>query len=199
MTGADDVVAVTQLILRERQARDRGRWDRLRACYAPDATVRLSWFRGSGEEFAARSREMAGRGDVARHRLAPPVVDLDGTRAVVEVPAAIEVRTALDGIDVDLTSYARLLYRAELRARRWQIRSLDPVYERDVIVPVLPGATLAIHPNVLIGFRSSYQFLAYVLQGRGYPVANDLYGDDCPGKAAELYESLYAWLTRKGS
>ncbi len=198
MTGADDVVAVPQLIQRERQARDRGRWDRLQACYAPDATVRLSWFRGS-REFAARSREMAGRGDVARHRLAPPVVDLDGTRAVIEVPAAIEVRTALDGIDVDLTSYARLLYRAELRARRWQIRSLDPVYERDVIVPVLPGATLAIHPNVLIGFRPPYQFLAYVLEGRGYPIADDLYGDDRPSEVAELYESLYAWLSRKGS
>ena len=106
MTVAD----VAELVLRERQSRDRGRWDRLRACYAPDSAVRLSWFRGSGEEFAARSREMRGRGDVTRHRLGPPVVDLDGHRAIAEVSAAIELRTVLDGVEVDLTSYTRLLY-----------------------------------------------------------------------------------------
>lgn len=186
-----------ELVLRERQGRDRGWWDRMRACYAPDSAVRLSWFRGSGEEFVARSREMAGRGDVARHRLGPPVVDADGDRAVAEVPAAIEVRTVLDGVEVDLTSYARLLYRAEVRSGRWLITSLDPVYERDVLTPVVPGTPVPL-PS-LEGLRPSYRFLAHVLGTRGYPIAGDLYGDDRPGEVAELYDSLFTWLPGKAS
>lgn len=188
---------IAELVLRERQGRDRGWWDRMRACYAPDATVRLSWFRGSGEEFVARSREMTGHGDVARHRLGPPVVDVDGPRAVAEVPAAIEVRTELGGVEVDLTSYTRLLYRAEHRSGRWLITSLDPVYERDVLAPVVPGTPVPL--GSLEGLRPSYRFLAQVLGTRGYPIADDLYGDDRPGEVADLYTTLYAWLSRKDS
>ncbi len=193
MSAAD----VADLVLRERQGRDRGWWDRMQACYAQDAVVRLSWFRGSAEEFVARSREQAAHGDVARHRLGPPIVDLDGDRAVAEVPAAIEVRTALEGVDVDLTSYTRLLYRAEVRGGRWLITSLDPVYERDVLAPVIPGTAVPL-PSIE-GLRPSYRFLAYVLDRRGYPIADDLYGDDRPDDVAELYDSLYSWLPGKDS
>ncbi|WP_410631563.1 nuclear transport factor 2 family protein [Amycolatopsis sp. cmx-4-83] len=193
MTAAE----VGELVVRERQGRDRGWWDRMQACYAPDSTVRLSWFRGSGEEFVARSREMTGRGDVARHRLGPPVVDVDGQRAIAEVPAAIDVRTVLDGVEVDLTSYTRLLYRAEVRNGRWLIASLDPVYERDVLAPVLPGASVP--PASFEGLRPSYRFLAHVLGRRGYPVPDDLYGDDRPGEVAALYDSHFAWLPGKAS
>ncbi|WP_410597288.1 nuclear transport factor 2 family protein [Amycolatopsis sp. lyj-23] len=188
---------VAELVLRERQGRDRGWWDRMQACYAPDAVVRLSWFRGSAQEFVARSREQAGRGDVARHRLGPPIVDLDGDRAVAEVPAAIEVRTVLEGVGVDLTSYTRLLYRAEVRGGRWLITSLDPVYERDVLAPVIPGAAVPL-PS-LEDLRPSYRFLAYVLDRRGYPIPDDLYGDDRPDDVAELYDFLYSWLPGKDS
>jgi hypothetical protein len=190
---------VGQLILRERQGRDRGWWDRMAACYAADSAVRLSWFRGSGAEFVARSQEMAGRGDVTRHRLGPPVVDLDGTRAVAEMSAAIELRTVLDGVEVDLTSYTRLLYRAEVRSGQWRIVSLDPVYERDVLAPVLPGTPVPLDAGALAGLRPSYRFLAHVFGARGYPIAGDLYGDDRPGEVAELYNSLFTWLPGKAS
>ena len=46
-----DIVAVGQLVLRERQCRDRGRWAEMRACFAEDSAVRLSWFRCSGADF----------------------------------------------------------------------------------------------------------------------------------------------------
>ncbi|MEU8636466.1 nuclear transport factor 2 family protein [Amycolatopsis sp. NPDC048633] len=193
MTAAE----VAELVLRERQSRDRGRWDRLGACYAPDSAVRLSWFRGTGEEFVARSREMRGRGDLTRHRLGPPVVDLDGDRAIAEMSAAIELRTVLDGVEIDLTSYTRLLYRAEVRSGRWLITSMDPIYERDVLAPVLPGTPLPL-PS-LEGLRPSYRFLAHVFDRRGYPIADDLYGDDRPAEVAELYDSLFAWLSGKAS
>ena len=43
----DVVTEISQLVLRERQGRDRGWWDQIRSCLAEDASVRLSWFRGS--------------------------------------------------------------------------------------------------------------------------------------------------------
>ncbi|MGW2249970.1 hypothetical protein ACWCXH_07190 [Kitasatospora sp. NPDC001660] len=61
----NDVTAVAQVILQERRARDRGWWDLMRECLAPDAALRLSWFRGRGAAFIAASQEMAARGDAA--------------------------------------------------------------------------------------------------------------------------------------
>ncbi|SEF20041.1 hypothetical protein SAMN05421837_101204 [Amycolatopsis pretoriensis] len=92
-----------EVVLRERQGRDRGWWDRMRACYAPDAAVRLSCSGAPG-------------------------------------------------------------------------RSLS----RDRGIP-------------------SYRFLAQVLGHRGYPVPDDLYGDDRPDGVAELYDTLLTWLPGKAS
>ncbi len=195
----NDVVEVTQLILRERQARDRGWWDVMRSCFAADSTARLSWFQGSGPDFVTQSARMAGRGDTATHRLSPPVVRVEGDRAFVELPAVIELRTELDGVEVDLSSAARLLYRAERRSGRWWIISLDPVYERDQLHPALPGTSVRIAPGDLAAFRPSYRLLSYALSKRGYQIADDLYGDDRPDETAELYRTLQAWLTDTAS
>jgi hypothetical protein len=47
-TPLDDV---TQLILRERQCRDRGWWNQMAGCFAADSRVELSWFNGRGVDF----------------------------------------------------------------------------------------------------------------------------------------------------
>ncbi|GJF30572.1 hypothetical protein KNE206_32720 [Kitasatospora sp. NE20-6] len=185
--------AVTQLVLHERQSRDRGRWDVMRACFAPDSTVRVSWFRGTGADFVTESQKMAERGDTATHRLSPPVVDVHGDRALAEVPAAIEVRTLLDGVEVDVTSRTRILYRAERREGRWLIVSVDPVYESDTLATSLPGTRLTVDAEELAAFRPPYRMLAHVLSRRGYRIGDDLYGDDRPQDSAALYASAVAW------
>ncbi|MEU6172083.1 nuclear transport factor 2 family protein [Streptantibioticus parmotrematis] len=195
----DDVTELTQLVLRERRARDRGWWRAMGECLAPDAAVRLSWFRGTGAEFVAASREMAARGDTALHSLHPPVVDVHGPRAVIEMPAGIHLRADLNGVEVDLTSRARLLYRAERRAGRWVLVSLDPVYEYDVLLPAVPGTRPAVDPETLAAARPSYRMLTCLLHARGYAVGADLYGDDRPEEVRALYASLFEWLTPGGA
>jgi SnoaL-like domain len=190
----DAVTEISQLVLQERQARDRGWWDRLRSAYATDSTVRLSWFTGSGRDFVTASQQMMDRGDVAVHRLSPPVVHLNGDRALVELPGIIEVRTTVAGVDVDLESRARLWYRTERRAGRWLIVALDPVYERDTLTAVYPGTELTVTPADVAAFRPAYRFLSYVLSQRGYSVGDDLYGDDHPDHAGEFYRHSFAWL-----
>ena len=194
MTGSSDVSDITQLVLHERQGRDRSWWDQMRSCFAPDAVVRLSWFRGSGADFVAASERMAARGEASTHRLSPPVVHQEGDRAVVELPAVVEMRTTVDGVEVDLNSFARLLYRVERRAGRWLVVALDPVYERDTLAPSHPGTPLTVGPDAVAAFRPPYRFLAYVLTRLGYPIGEDLCGVDRPEAVTELYDAAFAWL-----
>ncbi|MFD4668877.1 nuclear transport factor 2 family protein [Lentzea sp. NPDC058450] len=183
---------ITQLVLHERQGRDRGWWDQQAACFWPDSVVTLSWFTGSGPDFVARSREMSGRGDVSVHRLSPPAVHVAGDRGWAEVPAAIEVRTVLDGVLADLVSYTRVSYRVERRDGRWGIVGLDAIYERDTLTAVLPGTALPA-PDVA-RFRRSYAFLAWYLDRRGYPLTDGLPGDDRPEQRDEFYAETLKWL-----
>ncbi|MFJ8844778.1 nuclear transport factor 2 family protein [Streptomyces cyaneofuscatus] len=194
-----DIDAITQTVLRERQGRDRGWWDRMKACYWPDSTVSLSWYEGDGPGFVDASAAMAGRGDASVHRLSPPVVQVVGGRAFVEVPAAIEVRTAVDGVTADLVSRTRILYRLERRDGRWGIVALDCVYERDTLTPAFPGGQLTVRPEDLAPYRPSYAVLAWHLARRGYEVGADLLGDDRPERTAAFYAETMEWLQGVGS
>jgi SnoaL-like protein len=190
-----DVTEITQLVLRERQGRDRGWWEQMRSCFTEDSTVRLSWFRGSGPDFVTASEKMVARGDAALHRLSPPVVNQVGDRAIVELSAVIEIRTVIDDIEVDLSSSARLNYRVRRHNGDWLVAALDPVYEHDTLLAAHPGVQLSITPADVAAFRPSYRFLAYTFGKRGYPVGDDLYGDDRPEAAAAFYRDARAWLT----
>lgn len=122
------------------------------------------------------------------------MVYLDGDRAVIDVSAGIEVRTDLDGVEVDLTSYARLIYRTERTASTWRIVSLDPVYERDTIAPAVPDTLVHVDPTDLAPYRPPYRLLAHTLALLGYEVAHDLYGDDQPDPVETLYRTAFTWL-----
>jgi hypothetical protein len=191
---ADDLAEIEQLILRERQGRDRGWWHRMRAAYTSDATVVVSWFSGSATEFIARSEQMASNGNQAVHRLAPPVIDVAADRAIAEVPAAIEVRAEIGGVQADLVSYTRLLYRAIRTDRRWLLRSMIAIYERDTLVPAVPGSVPTIDTARLDALRRPYRWLAYHLGEQGYSVDQDLPGDDRPRTVRALYDEAFAWL-----
>ena len=92
---AVDTSAITQLILKERESRDLGRWDDMRDCFHPDSEIRISWFRGNGADFVTGSIDMARRNVLAKHRLSPIRVTLSGDRAVCTMSAIIEIPVAL--------------------------------------------------------------------------------------------------------
>ena len=189
-----DIDIITQLVLHERQGRDRGWWEQMAACFHPDSSVSLSWFNGNGLDFVARSRVMSESGLRPLHRLSPPVVHVNGTRGFVELPAAIEVRFPVEGVEADLISYSRLLYRVEHRALGWRILSLNAVYERDTLAPAIPGTVLTVDVERFARFRQSYRCLAYHISLRGQIAADDLYGDDQPDRANALYDDIRQWL-----
>jgi SnoaL-like domain len=187
---------VTELVLRERQCRDRGWWDQMAGCFAADSTVNMSWFTGSGPDFVRESRRMAagGWGGHSVHRLSPPAIRVRGDRALAELPLAIEFRVPVAGVEADLTSYARSQYRAQLAGGSWHIAAITSIYERDTLAPSVPGTRLDIDAQELAGYRPSYRCLAWFLSRRGLPPPPDLLGDDQPEAAARQYQAEAAWL-----
>ncbi|AWB92417.1 nuclear transport factor 2 family protein [Aeromicrobium chenweiae] len=192
--SVSDVAAVAELVLRERQSRDRGWWDRWTQCFAEESVVDMSWFTGSGAEFVRQTRRRSADGVWGRHRLSPPAVQVDGSRAWAELPLAIEFRVMAGGAEADLVSYCRSQYRAEHIGGRWQIRRITSIYERDSLTPAVPGTTLDLDPALFAAHRPSYRCLAWYLERTGSTISADLLGDDRPEDVARQYEAEAAWL-----
>lgn len=189
-----DAQAVTQLVLHERQSRDRGWWDDMASCFAPAAVIEMSWFTGPASEFMRLTRERSANGVWGRHRLSPPAVRVNGDRAWAELPLGIEFRTTIDGVEADLVSYCRSQYRAERRDSTWRIARITSIYERDTLTPATPGTALRLDAAELAAFRPSYRCLAWYFNRAGTPLGDDLLGDDRPGEVAHHYEIERAWL-----
>jgi hypothetical protein len=190
---AADITAITQLILLERESRDRGRWARMRECFHDDALIRISWITGNPDEFVNGSIDMARRGVLAKHRLAPVLVRLGTNRAIATLGGAIDIAVKVDGVEAQLSSYTRFFYRVKRRAQGWKLSSFECVYMRDELVPSIPGQTLSIKPEELSGFRASYRMLSYVLSRNAYQVNSDLPGEDRPETVQALESEVYEW------
>jgi hypothetical protein len=195
---AAHVSAITQLILKERESRDLGRWDEMRSCFHPDSQIRVSWFRGNGADFVNGSIDMARRNVLARHRLSPIRVVLSGDRAVATMSAIIEIPVRLQEVEMNLLSYTRFVYRAERRDDQWRIYSFDAIYLRDELTPAVPGHSISIDPRELQSFRPTYRMLSYVLSRQGgYKVDAELAGVDRPELTEALMQDVYGWAGLK--
>jgi hypothetical protein len=113
----------TQLILRERESRDTGRWETMRGCFWPDSLVRVSWFRGNGADFVTGLINMAKSGVRAKHRLAPVSVTLPGERAVASLVGIIDLPARLQGVDLTLSTYARKGFRASYHLLSYYLKT----------------------------------------------------------------------------
>jgi hypothetical protein len=185
--------AAAQLVLAEREARDRCWWDVMAKCFAPESHIEISWFEGSGAEFVARSKQMSADGVSSRHRLGPPVVHGTGDRVVITLPAAVETYPRVGGIECVLTAHCRLLYRVGYTDDAWAIAGMQAVYERDLLEPATPGQHVAVDPAQLSSLRFPYRLLAWTLAQSGYETRQDLPGDDRPDQVQELYDKAFAW------
>ena len=188
-----DISSITQLILLERESRDRGHWARMRECFQDDALIRISWITGNADEFVEGSIDMAKRGVLAKHRLGPVLVRLGTNRAVATLGGAIDIPVTLDGVQAQLSSYARFYYRAARHGTGWKLAGFDGAYLRDELVPSIPGQSLRVRPEDTTRFRTSYRMLSYVLSRNGYDVNGNLPGDDRPESIDALESELFEW------
>ena len=193
-TLAIDVVEVAQLVLHERQSRDRGWWNEWAECFAEDSVIDMSWFRGSGAQFVEQTRTRSNDGVWGRHRLSPPTVRVDGDRGWAELPLGIEFAVDVNGVEAVLVSYCRSQYRARRAGAEWRIARITSIYERDSLTAAVPGQTLDVDPREFAGYRSSYRALAWYLARIGVPTPDTLLGDDQPEPVDRHYRAEHAWL-----
>lgn len=192
----ESIADLVQVVAHEREGRDRGWWDQMAGCYHSDSRVRSMWFTGTGRDFANASRAMAARGDRSRHRLSVPAVHVCGERAIVSMPMAIEFRIELHGVEADLISYARGIYRLERRDSRYKICDLSTIYERDTLTPVTPGEPIPLDRQRLAQQPASYRMLAYYFTSRRYDVDPNMPGEDRPESADRVLAEAFEWLNK---
>ncbi|WP_309233884.1 nuclear transport factor 2 family protein [Micromonospora sp. ATA51] len=159
-----DTEAVSQLVLGERQSRDRGWWEEMAECFAPEAVIDMSWFTGSAHDFVRQTRLRSADGVWGRHRLSPPAVRVNGDRSWAELALGIEFPITVAGVAADLVSYCRSQYRARRIDGTWRITRITSIYERDTLTPAMPATRLDIDPADLSGYRASYRCLAWYFQ-----------------------------------
>lgn len=188
-----DRVMILDAMARERAARDAGDWDALARCYVADSLVDLSWFTGTGAEFAKASAGMEDKMS-SFHEFGASVIDIAGDRALGNSSCTIHLIAELDGVEVDVLGYIRSRARVERDGDRWRMAGLKAIYIHDLIVPANPARPPRIDDAELGRYRRSYRNLCHMLVSRGLRARDDLPGMDKPETVAALLADETAWL-----
>jgi hypothetical protein len=156
--------------------RDAGDWERFRAVWHPDGRMMATWTQGTGDEFIAISKEGWAKGVSILHFLGGISIDLAGDRAISQTKMTISQRAVVEGVEVDVLCTGRFYDFLEKRGGSWGIVLRQPIYEKDRMDPVTPGAAPALDRALLESFPVGYRHLAYLQTRIGYVVKKDMPG-----------------------
>jgi hypothetical protein len=176
--------------------RDAGDWERFRSVWHADGRMMATWFQGPAERFIEVSRDGWNRGVNILHFLGGSSIDVAGVRAIAQTKMTISQRAAVDGVVCDVVCTGRFYDFFERRDDVWAIVLRQPIYEKDRLDPVDPGATLILDAALLNEFPEGYRHLAYAQTKIGFTVKRDM--PTLKGLMVErLYASGAAWLAGK--
>jgi hypothetical protein len=199
-----DRLAIRDVVETWTSARDSGDWEAFRACWHDDGYMMATWFQGPKEDFIRVSQEGAARGVNILHFTGGCRIELAGRRAIAQTRMTIMQRGEVEGVLCDVACTGRFYdffekrgagppETAEQRDGRWAMVLRQPIYEKDRLDPVVPGATLTLDPRLLASYPEGYRYLAYLQVQVGYPVKKDMPGLRGP-QVQRLYERGAAWL-----
>jgi hypothetical protein len=179
-------------------SRDHGEWETMRACFHPDATVLVSWFSGTAQNFMERTVAMAaerGPEERSKHWFGNQRTQIKGDRAILETDAMVLGRDVLDGYLFDSTFYVRMYDRVERRQGVWRILRMVVIYDKDRLDPVVPGAVPASYfAQVPVkGPESGIAFMRFRQTKKGRIVPPDIVLGGTDGER-RLKQETEAWL-----
>ncbi|HTV50177.1 MAG TPA: nuclear transport factor 2 family protein [Steroidobacteraceae bacterium] len=173
---------------------DSGEWERFAALWHEDGWMTATWLQAPAQEFVRARRAGFERGVNILHFLGGFTCDIAGGRAIAQTKMTINQRASVDGVLCDVLCTGRFYDFLERRAGRWGMVRRQPIYEKDRIDPVTPGATLQLDAELLRSFPEGYRHLAYLQTRLGYEVKRA----GLPGLRGPEVERLYAegraWL-----
>jgi len=178
--------------------RDAGEWERFRSVWHPDGRMMATWFQGPAERFIEVSREGWSKGVSILHFLGGSSIDVAGDRAIAQTKMTISQRAEVDAIACDVVCTGRFYDFFEKRGDVWAIVLRQPIYEKDRIDPVDPGASLRLATKLLDEFPEGYRHLAYVQTRIGFAVKRDMPTLQGP-EVQRLYARGAAWLAGKAT
>jgi len=176
--------------------RDAGEWERFRSVWHPDGRMMATWFQGPAERFIEVSREGWSKGVSILHFLGGSSIDVAGDRAIAQTKMTISQRAEVDTVACDVVCTGRFYDFFEKRGDVWAIVLRQPIYEKDRIDPVDPGASLRLDAKLLGEFPEGYRHLAYVQTRIGFTVKRDMPTLQGP-EVQRLYARGAAWLAGK--
>jgi len=188
-----DKVAIRETVENWVVYRDAGMWDRFATVWHEDGWMTATWFQGPYRDFIAISKKSFEAGVNILHQLGGWTCDIAGDRAISQTKMTILQRGDVDGAPVDAICWGRFYDFFEKRDGRWAIVRRQPIYEKDRLDPVEPGAKLSLDPELLGKYPEGYRHLAYMQAKVGFKVKEALPG--VKGAAVEkLYAEGKAWL-----
>src|SRR5579875_1216604 len=200
-----DRLAIRDVVETWVSARDAADWEAFRDCWHDDGYMMATWFQGPKDDFIRASQEgWARRVNILHYtggcritlaKAAPASGRAEAThpRAIAQTRMTIMQRAEVHGVLCDATCIGRFYDFFERRAGRWAVVLRQPIYEKDRLDPVDPGARLTLDAGLLARFPEGYRHLAYLQVQAGFAVK-----DDMPGLRGPVVERLYArgaaWL-----
>ena len=179
-------------------ARDHGEWETMRSCFHPDATVLVSWFSGTAQDFMARTVAMAAERspeERSKHWFGNQRTQIKSDRAILETDALVLGRDVLDGYLFDSTFYVRMYDRMERRHGVWRILRMVVIYDKDRLDPVVPGSVPASYfaQVPVSGPESGIAFMRFRQTKKGRTVPPNLVLGGTDGER-RLKQETEAWL-----
>ena len=188
-----DRLAIRDVVESWAIARDSADWDRFREQWHDDGYMMATWFQGPKADFIRVSADGFDKGVNILHYTGASQSTVHGTRAISQTRMTIMQRGEVQGTACDVTCTGRFYDFFEKRDGRWAIVLRQPIYEKDRLDPVQPGAAIEFDRELLERFPEGYRHLAYLQVQAGYPVKPDMPGLRGPGVEA-LYARGAAWL-----
>ena len=188
-----DKLALRELIENWAIWRDAGFWEKFRGVWHDDGRMMATWTQGTADEFIEMNKKGWDKGVSILHFLGGFNCEISGDRAITQTKMTISQRGEVDGVLVDVVCTGRFYDFLEKRNGHWGMCLRQPIYEKDRMDSVVPGANIKLDQAILDQFPTGYQHLAYLQSQVGYPVKKDM-----PGLKGEEVESLYktgaTWL-----
>ena len=128
------------------------------------------------------------------HAITPVAVHFNdkGNKAVSESTGNILGRFMHEDVAYDCLSYSLFISRFVNDGNGWRMCSLETIYQKDSLLPVVPGTAKEIKPDP--NTRASYRCLGWLLSQGGFKIEQDLPGVDKPGSGEALIEACLKWL-----
>jgi hypothetical protein len=188
-----DELQIRRLVERWAVWRDAGDWERFATVWHPDGVMMATWFQGPFAEFIRVTKEGWAKGVSILHFLGGSAIEVAGDRAISQTKMTISQRGLVEGVPCDIVCTGRFYDFVVRHEGEWKLLHRQPIYEKDRIDPIDPGAVPVLDAAKLATFPEGYRHLAYIQTGIGYTVKMDM--PMLKGPAVdELYRRGARWL-----